>query len=120
MALTNTLILGPNVAGEVTANSVSTSDFYVKADQLDERTVFLYTPTSGAGTITVYPGNGYTSAANNLVLNCGSGKTIAFTLDSARFKIVGTVTGTADAQNVGSIKMKASAAGTFSIIQPKV
>ena len=113
-ALTNSKCYGPNVVAKATANSVTAATaFYVDADELDERTVFLYVPAAGDGTLTIEAGTGY-AGVNSLVLDCGtSGGQYFFTLDSARYLI-------ASGENAGLIKITPSKSGTFSILQPKV
>lgn len=113
-AVTNTVIYGPNVVEKATANSVTASTaFYVEADQLDERTVFVYTPGAASATLTVAAGTGY-AGTKDLALSCAtSGGIYAFTLDSARYAI-------ASGENAGLIKFTPSANGTFQVIQPKV
>lgn len=113
-AVTNTVIYGPNVGGEVTANAVTASTaFYVEADQLDERTVFVYTPGSASGAITVTAGTGY-AGTKDLTIDAAKADTgYAFTLDSARFAI-------ASGENAGLIKFTPTKTGTFAVIQPKV
>lgn len=113
-AVTNTKIYGPNVVGKATANSVTAATaFYVDADELDERTVFVYTPGAADATLTVAAGTGY-AGVNDLVLDCStSGGIYCFTLDSARYAI-------ASGENVGLIKMTPLKSGTFQVIQPKV
>ena len=113
-AVTNSVCYGPNVVAKATANSVTGSTaFYVDSDQLDERTVFLFVPSAGSGTLEIAPGTGY-AAVNKLTLDCGtSGGQYFFTLDSARYAI-------ASGEDVGLIKITPSVAGTFSVLQPKV
>ena len=113
-AVTNTKIYGPNVVAKGTANAVTAATaFYVDADELDERTVFLYVPGAGDATLTVAAGTGY-AGVNDKEFDCGtSGGQYAFTLDSARYII-------ASGENAGLIKMTPSKNGTFTVLQPKV
>lgn len=113
-AITNSKCYGPNVVAVATANSVSANTaFYVDTNELDERTVFLYVPSAADGALTVTAGTGY-DGTTDLTLACGtSGGQYFFTLDSARYAI-------ASGENVGLIKITATKAGTFSVLQPKV
>ena len=113
-AITNTTVFGPNVAESVTANSVTASSaFYVDSGELDERTVFVYTPGSSSATLTVEAGTGY-AGTKNLPITAASASTgYAFTLDSARYMI-------ASGENAGLIKFTPDTTGTFQIIQVKV
>ena len=113
-ALTNSKCYGPNVVAKATANSVTASTaFYVDADELDERTVFLYVPGAADGAITVAAGTGY-AAVNDLTLAAAtSGGQYFFTLDTARYII-------ASGENAGLIKITPAKSGTFTILQPKV
>lgn len=113
-ALTNSVCYGPNVAAKATANALTASTaVYIEADQLDERTVFLYVPGAASATLTVSAGTGY-AGVNDLAISAAtSGGQYFFTLDSARYII-------ASGENAGLIKMTSDKAGTLSILQPKV
>ena len=113
-AITNTTVFGPNVAEAVTANSVTAnSAFYVDSGELDERTVFVFTPGASSATLTVEAGTGY-AGTKNLPITAASASTgYAFTLDSARYMI-------ASGENAGLIKFTSDKNGTFDIIQVKV
>ncbi len=113
-ALTNSKCYGPNVVAKGTANAVTASTaFYVDADELDERTVFLYVPGAADGALTIAAGTGY-AGVNDLELACAtSGGQYFFTLDSARYVI-------ASGENAGLIKITPAKNGTFTILQPKV
>lgn len=113
-AITNSKVMGPNVAASVTANAVTQSSaFYVDSTELDERTAFVFTPGSSSATLKVFAGTGY-AATNDLELTAAAASTgYAFTLDSARYAI-------ASGEDAGLIKMEADKAGTFAIIQLKV
>lgn len=113
-ALTNTVILGPNVAAKGTANSVSANTaVYVEANQLDERTIFEFVPGTASTTVTVSAGTGY-AGVNDLTIDAATADAgYYFTLDSARYAI-------ASGENAGLIKITADKAGTLTVIQPKV
>lgn len=113
-ALTNTKVLGPNVAASVTANAVTASSaFYVDSTELDERTVLVYTPGSSSATLTVAAGTGY-AGTKDLAIGAAAASTgYAFTLDSARYAI-------ASGENAGLIKFTPDTTGTFEVIQLKV
>lgn len=113
-AFTNSVCYGPNVVAKATANAVTANTaFRVEADQLDERTVFLFVPSAGSGKLVVSAGTGY-AGVSGLELECPtSGGQYFFTLDSARY-IIGS------GEDAGQIEMKATVAGTLSILQPKV
>jgi hypothetical protein len=112
-AVTNTKIFGPNVAAEVTADTITASTaFYVDANELDERTVFVITPGATGGTLTISAGTGY-AGTKDLSLSVAKAAPYAFTLDSARYAI-------ASGENAGLIKMTCDKSGTFEVIQPKV
>lgn len=113
-ALTNTKCYGPNVVAAATANAVTASTaVYVDANELDERTVFLFVPGAASATLTVSAGTGY-AGVNDLALSCAtSGGQYFFTLDSARYII-------ASGENAGLIKITSDKNGTLSILQPKV
>lgn len=112
-AFNNTVIYGPNVVGEVQANTITSGTaFYVDSDQLDERTVFVVTPSATGGTLTISAGTGY-AGTKNLALDVAKAAPYAFTLDSARYAI-------ASGENAGLIKMTLDKGGSFQIIQPKV
>lgn len=113
-AITNTLVMGPAVAEKATANAITASTaFYVDSDQLDERTVFCFTPSAGSGTLTVHKGDGHGGAAD-LVLSTGtSGGRYYFTVESVRHTIM-------NGENKGFIKMTASVAGTMEVVQTRV
>ena len=113
-AITNSKVLGPNVAGSVTANAITQSSaFYVDSTELDERTVFVFTPSASSTELVVTAGTGY-AGTTDLTLTAAAASTgYAFTLDSARYAI-------ASGENAGLIKMEANKAGTLAIIQAKV
>ena len=113
-AVTNSKVLGPNVAASVTANAITqSSSFYVDSGELDERTVFVFTPSASSATLTVKAGTGY-AGTKDLTLDAAAASTgYAFTVDSARYAI-------ASGENAGLIKMVADTAGTLAIIQAKV
>lgn len=113
-AITNTKIYGPNVAAAGTANSVSANTaFYIEADELDERTVIVFTPGTASTTLTVSAGTGY-AGVNDLTISAATADTpYAFTLDSARYVI-------ASGENAGLIELIADKAGTCAVFQAKV
>lgn len=113
-AVTNSKVLGPNVAASVTANAITQSSaFYVDSTELDERTVFVFTPSASSATLTVSAGTGY-AGTTDLPIGAEAANTdYAFTLDSARYAI-------ASGEDAGLIKMTADQAGKFRIIQAKV
>ena len=111
-AITNTLVMGPNVAETVTSNAVTANTpLYVESDQLDERTVFLFTASAKAN-LTIKAGTGY-AGVNDLVFEVASGDSVAFTLDSARHI-------KASGEDAGLIEIGSDAAGTLAVIQAKV
>lgn len=111
-AITNTLVMGPNVSAEVTANAVTANTaLYVDSNQLDERTIFEFT-ASAAANLTIKAGTGY-AGVNDLTFEVAKDKTVAFTLDSARFA-------KASGENAGLIEIVSDAAGTLKVIQAKV
>ena len=113
-AITNSKVMGPNVAASVTANAVTQSSaFYVDSTELDERTAFVFTPSASSAKLKIYAGTGY-AATNDMELEAAAASTgYAFSLDSARFAI-------ASGENAGLIKMEADKAGTLAIILLKV
>lgn len=113
-AVTNSKCYGPNVVAAGTDNSISANTaFYVDADELDERTVFLFIPGTASTTLTVSAGTGY-AGVNDLALSCATADAhYFFTLDSARYII-------ASGENAGLIKMEADKAGSLIVLQPKV
>lgn len=113
-ALTNSKCYGPNVVAKATANALTANTpVYVDADELDERTVFLFIPGAASAKLTVEAGTGY-AGVNALELACAdSGGQYFFTLDSARHII-------ASGENAGLIKITSDKTGTLSILQPKV
>lgn len=113
-ALTNTLVMGPAVVEKATANAVTGGTaFYVDSDQMDERTIFVFTPSAGSGQITVHKGDGYGGAADLVLAAATSGGIYCFTIDSVRHTIC-------NGENKGLIKMTPSVSGTFQIIQARV
>lgn len=113
-AITNTKVMGPNVAASVTENAVTaSSSFYVDSSELDERTVFEFTPSASSTALTVKAGTGY-AGVNDLTISAAAANVAyAFTLDSARYAI-------ASGEDAGLIHMIADGAGKFSIVQAKV
>ena len=113
-AITNSKVLGPNVAASVTANGITaSSSFYVDSGELDERTVLVFTPSASSTTLTVKAGTGY-AGVNDLPIGAdAAGVDYAFTLDSARYAI-------ASGEDAGLIHMIADGAGKFRVIQAKV
>lgn len=113
-ALTNSKCYGPNVVAAATANALTANTAaYVDANELDERTVFLYIPGAASATLTIEAGTGY-AGVNALELSAPtSGGQYFFTLDSARHII-------ASGENAGLIKLTSDKAATLSILQPKV
>ena len=113
-AITNSKVMGPNVAASVTANAVTQSSaFYVDTTELDERTTFIFTPSASSAALKVYAGTGY-AGTKDLTLSAEAASTgYAFSLDSARYAI-------ASGEDAGLIKMEANQAGKFAIIQLKV
>ena len=113
-AITNSKVMGPNVAASVTANAVTqSSSFYVDSGELDERTVFVYTPGSSSATLTVKAGTGYAGTKDHVISADAASTGYAFTLDSARYAI-------ASGEDVGLIHFVPDTTGTFAIIQVKV
>lgn len=113
-AITNNKVMGPNVAASISAYAVTQSSaFYVDSDQLDERTVFTFTPSASSATLVVDAGTGYAGTKSLSLAADAASTEYAFTLDSARYAI-------ASGEDVGLIKFTADKAGTFKVIQIKV
>lgn len=103
----------PNEPVEYTYTSLASSDkVIIPCDFKDEFTQIHFLGGSGAATVTIKAGNGY-SGVNDEVFEVGAGKYKAMTIDSSRFMNI-------SGGDKGNVIISVSAACSIAVVEARI